>query len=112
MRNLQNVNVDKKKQGRTDFIKRHKYKIKTIKDDFILFISTGNSTQFAKKMLEQWWILEYFELVLWSEIVPKTEEHIKIMQNHMNDNSFCEKAIFVWDWARDREIAEKMDTRL
>jgi hypothetical protein len=27
---MRNVNVNKKKQGRTDYIKRHKYKIKTI----------------------------------------------------------------------------------
>lgn len=80
--------------------------IEKIKDDFNLFVSTWNSTGFATKMLKKWWVFEYFKIVLWSEKIPKTIEHVEFMKDKVQDDDFYSKSIFVWDWERDKEIAK------
>ncbi len=82
-------------------------KIKELKKDYSLFLSTGNSTEAAVKYLKQWWIYEDFELVYWSEKIPKWNEHIQIFKEYTQDENFYKKATYVWDWDSDRFFAEQ-----
>lgn len=70
-----------------------------------MFLSTWNSTKFAEENLKKWWIYECFDSILWSDEVTKWSEHIKIFKEISMDSDFEKSAFYVWDWARDREIA-------
>ena len=80
-------------------------KIKELNWKYKLFVTTGNSTRFAKKELENVGIHKYFELILWSDEFLKWPEHIDIFKQKVDDENFCEHAIYIWDGERDREIA-------
>jgi phosphoglycolate phosphatase-like HAD superfamily hydrolase len=80
-------------------------KIIDLKDNYKLFLTTWNSTQVAKKYLEKWWIINYFELIYWSDEILKWEEHLEIFKEYTWDKDFYKKAIYVWDWDMDKEFA-------
>lgn len=80
-------------------------KIKDLREKYTLFITTGNSTRFAREELEKAWIQDYFEVILGSDKFLKWPEHIKIFKEKVADDDFCKYAIYIWDGERDREIA-------
>ncbi len=84
--------------------------IKKLCKDYKLFLSTWNSTSFAIKTLERWWIKDCFELILGSDKILKWPDHLEYFKNHTNDEDFYKKAIYVWDGNSDREFAKSKNT--
>ena len=82
-------------------------KIKELSQDFKLFLSTGNSTAFAKENLQEWWILNCFELVVGSDLLIKGGEHLKLFSEAVGDPNFLKKVVFIWDGENDRDIAQQ-----
>jgi hypothetical protein len=82
-------------------------KIKELKDNYKLFLTTWNSTQVAKKYLEKWWIIEYFELIYWSDKILKWIDHLNIFKDYSDDEDFFKKSIYVWDGQSDRIFASE-----
>ena len=82
-------------------------KIKELSQDFKLFLSTGNSTAFAKENLQEWWILNCFELVVGSDLFIKGVEHLKLFSEIVGDSNFLKKVVFIWDGENDRDIAQQ-----
>lgn len=82
-------------------------KIKELSQDFKLFLSTGNSTAFAKENLQEWWILNCFELVVGSDLLIKGVEHLKLFSETVGDPNFLKKVVFIWDGENDRDIAQQ-----
>lgn len=80
-------------------------KILELEKKYILFLSTWSSTTFAEKVLKEWWIYNSFEKIMWSDLIPKSVEHINIFQKIINDENFCKYAISVWDWQKEKEIS-------
>lgn len=93
------------KTEKWDFFDWVPEKIKQLSKKYKLFLSTWNSTIFAEENLRKWDIYNYFEYILWSEKISKSDEHIKIFKDYIWDDDFEKYAIFVWDWEKDREIA-------
>lgn len=79
--------------------------IEKLSKEYILFLSTWNSDNFAKEILKKWNIYHYFEKVLGSTNIMKSSEHLEEFYKHIQDENFYKNATFIWDWARDREIA-------
>lgn len=82
-------------------------KINELNNDYKLFLSTWSSTFFAEKTLKEWWVFHLFTKVMWSDLIPKSIEHINIFQEITNDENFCKYAISVWDWQKEREISKE-----
>lgn len=80
-------------------------KIKDLAEDYILLLSTSNSTKQAKRILENWGILECFTEVLWSEEILKGNDHIQKFEEMLQENKFAEKAVYISDGDKDREVA-------
>jgi len=70
-----------------------------------LFLTTGSSTDFAIKTLKDWWIYDYFELVIWSDKILKWEEHLELFKQYSQDDDFFKKSIYIWDWNMDKIFA-------
>ena len=82
-------------------------KIKELRKNYKLFLSTWNSTKFAEENLKKWEIFDCFEYILWSENIWKNIEHIEIFKNYTWDKDFEKLAVFIWDWEKDRDIAKE-----
>ena len=82
-------------------------KIKELKNNYKLFLTTWNSTKVAKKHLEKWWIIECFELIYGSDKILKWKEHLELFKEYSNDENFFKNSIYVWDWQSDRIFAEE-----
>ena len=82
-------------------------KIKDLSQKYTLLLSTGNSTKAAKKILISGWIIDCFTEILWSDTILKWPDHIKKFFDSFWDEEFYEKAVYVWDGDKDREIAMK-----
>lgn len=80
-------------------------KLKELSNNYKLFITTANSTRFAKEELKKVGIENLFEEIIWSENVLKWKEHIDLFKEKSLDENFCRHAIYVGDGQRDREIA-------
>ena len=80
--------------------------VKKLCKDYKLFLSTWNSTDFAIKTLEKWWIKDCFEVILWSDKILKWPDHLEYFKNYTNDEDFYKKAIYVGDGNSDREFAK------
>ena len=93
-------NSDKSKffPGIIDFIKE-------LQKTHTLFLSTGNSDEYALKKMAEWGIDVCFSRIIGSSIIGKSSEHIKIFKEITQDPDFEKNAIFIWDWNTDREIA-------
>lgn len=81
-------------------------KIKELSKNYKLFLSTWNSTEFAKKKLNEANIIKFFEYILWSETILKWPEHIDFFKEKIWDENFEKYTIIIWDWQIDREIAK------
>jgi phosphoglycolate phosphatase-like HAD superfamily hydrolase len=82
-------------------------KIKELSKKYKLFLTTWNSTTFAKNTLKKWNILDCFELVYWSDKILKWEEHLELFKEYSWDENFYEKSFYIWDWNADREFAKQ-----
>lgn len=82
-------------------------KIEELKDKYSLFLSTWSSTWFAEEILTKWWIRDYFEIIQWSEIIPKSEVHLDIFKEYSWDDDFFKYALSIWDSMRDEFFAEE-----
>ena len=59
------------KEDKMHFFKWTEDKIKKLSKKYKLFLTTWNSTQFAKDILKEWWIIKCFELIYWSDEIKK-----------------------------------------
>lgn len=80
-------------------------KILVLKNKYKLYLSTWSSTQFANEILEKSWIKQYFEFVLWSDKIPKSEIHLDMFMEHSQDENFYINSISIWDWLCDEIFA-------
>lgn len=90
-----------------DFFKWIPEKITELKDDYKLFLTTWNSTEVARKHLIKWWIIEYFEMIHWSDVILKWMDHLNLFKEYSEDENFFENSIYVWDWQSDRLYASE-----
>ena len=81
--------------------------IKELSKEYDLFLSTWNSTKFAKEMLDKWWIKDRFELIFWSNKIPKWHLHLESFKEYSWDEDFYKKAVYIWDWSMDRVFARE-----
>ena len=82
-------------------------KIQELAVNYTLFLTTGNSTPAAIKHLKKWWIYECFDIVLWSDEIPKWHDHLEIFQKSTNDDEFYKKAVYIGDGNSDRVFASE-----
>ncbi len=94
------------KNHESEFIDWTIEKIIKLSNKYKLYLSTWSSTKFANEILKKWWIYNYFELILGSENIQKSEKHLDIFQNHSNDNNFFENSYSIWDSEKDKYFAE------
>lgn len=95
------------KNHESKFIEWTIKKIIELKDRYKLYLSTWSSTKFAEEILEIWWIKKYFEMILWSEKIQKSEEHLDIFMENSNDPDFFKLAISIWDSPKDDYFAKQ-----
>lgn len=95
------------KNHESEYIKWTIEKIKQLKDNYKFYLSTWSSTKFAKEVLKKWWILKYFELIQWSDVIPKSEEHLDIFLKHSGDINFFELSYSIWDSEKDEYFAKQ-----
>ncbi len=79
--------------------------LKKLSLNYSLFITTKSSTRKTNEILEKYWIKDLFEIVYWSEEVLKSVEHINYFEDYSCDENFREKALLIWDWEIDRNLA-------
>lgn len=91
----------------TEFFAWVPEKIKELSKSYKLFLTTWNSTKVAEKHLEEAWIFDNFELVLWSNNLLKWNEHLEVFEEYSNDTDFYKNAVYVWDGNADREFAKE-----
>jgi len=84
--------------GVSDFIKK-------MSQWYTMFVSTRSSDEWARERLKNAWIFDYFEVVMWSSVMEKWVKHIEVFEMVSESDSFDQKAVFIWDWEIDREIA-------
>ncbi len=82
--------------------------IKKLSKDYTLFLTTWSWTKYAKEMLDKWWIKKYFELVFWSNKIPKWHLHLETFMEYSWDPDFYKSAVYIWDWEMDRIFANEM----
>jgi len=95
-----------KQKNKTIFIEWAIEKVIELWNNYKLFLSTWSSTIFAKDILEKWNISQYFELIQWSEEIPKSEKHLEIFKDLSGDLGFYNKAISIWDSDMDEYFAK------
>lgn len=93
--------------NQTEFFPWVQEKIKDLSQNFKLFLTTSSPTHVAKEHLEKWWIIKYFELIYWSDIIPKWKNHLDIFRNYSEDEKFFEKSFYIWDWDNDSYFAKE-----
>lgn len=96
--------LDKNNQ-KNSFIEWTLEKILELKDKYTLYLSTWSSTKSAENILQKGWVKQYFEMIQWSDMIPKSEEHLDIFKIHSWDKDFFKKAISIWDSIRDELFA-------
>lgn len=92
----------RKKEDKVEFFKWVPERIKELAKEYKLFLTTWNSTKFAKEVLEIWWIKDCFELIYWSDEIKKWYQHLNIFKNYSEDEAFFKKSIYFWDWDMDK----------
>lgn len=80
--------------------------VHSLQKDYTLYLSTGNSDEYAKKKLSDGWIAVCFDRIIWSTLIWKSSEHIKIFKDLSWDENFEKHAIFIGDGNTDRDIAQ------
>ena len=81
--------------------------IEEFSKNYTMFISSRSSEEILREKLKKAWIYEYFDVVFWSSVLEKWPKHIETFKLLTADDDFENKAIFVWDWEIDRDLAEK-----
>ncbi len=81
-------------------------KILELKDKYKLYLSTWSSTKIAKEILEKSKIAEYFEVILWSDKIPKSEIHLDMFMENSGDKDFFINSVSIWDWVNDEIFAK------
>ncbi|RKW24354.1 HAD family hydrolase [Candidatus Gracilibacteria bacterium] len=84
-------------------------KIKELRKNYKLFLSTGNSTTFAEENLKKGDIFDCFDYILGSENIGKSIEHIEIFKDYTGDKDFEKLAVFIGDGEKDRDIAKEVN---
>jgi len=97
---------DKLANLKSEFFSQAPELIKNLCKDYKLYLTTWNSTQFAKQHLEEAWIYQCFEKVLGSDRILKWPEHLQIFKELSGDKDFFEKTVYIWDGNSDREFAK------
>ena len=81
-------------------------KILELKDRYKLYLSTWSSTKITNEILEKSWIQKYFEVILWSDEIPKSEMHLDMFMEQSGDKDFFNNSISIWDWINDEIFAK------
>lgn len=82
--------------------------LKKIKEkNYFLFITSRSSSRKINKILEKYEIKKLFEIVYGSEEVLKSVEHIEYFEDYSCDSDFREKAVIIWDWEIDKNLAQE-----
>lgn len=97
----------RKKQDEVEYFKWVPEKIREISKNYKLFLTTWNSTKFAKEILETWDIKDCFELIYWSNEIKKWSQHLSIFKNYSEDENFFANSIYFWDWEMDKIFAKE-----
>ncbi len=95
------------KENEVEFFKWVADKIKELSEKYKLFLTTWNSTKFAKEVLDSEWIKDNFELIYGSDEIKKWNQHLNIFKNYSEDNEFYKKSIYFWDWDMDKLFANE-----
>lgn len=90
---------------KTKFFPWVQSKIRDLSEQYILLLSTSNSTKQAKKILEEGGIIDCFTEILGSEETLKGNDHIKKFAETLWEKEFTKKAVYISDGDKDREIA-------
>lgn len=94
-------------ESKIEFFTWAEDKIKELSKKYKLFLSTWNSTKFAKEILTLWWIKEHFELIYWSDQIKKWSQHLNIFKNYSENENFFEESIYLWDGDMDKVFAKE-----
>jgi len=94
-----------KKSDKIEFFEWVSEKIIELSKKYKIFLTTWNSTKFAKNVLEKWGIIECFDLIFWSDEIKKWSQHLDIFKNYSEDESFFDNSIYFWDWDMDKLFA-------
>jgi len=97
----------RKKEDKFDFFKWIPEMIKKLSKKYDLYLTTWNSTKFAKDMLHKWWIKNLFKMILWSNKICKWHMHLEIFKEYSMDEDFYKKSLYTWDWDMDRLFANE-----
>ena len=95
------------KEDKMHFFKWTEDKIKKLSKKYKLFLTTWNSTQFAKDILKEWWIINCFELIYWSDEIKKWKQHLDIFKNYSENDIFFKESIYFWDGDMDQLFAKE-----
>lgn len=79
--------------------------IQSLQTEYTLFLSTGNSDEFAQKKLSEAGIEVCFQRIMGSSIIWKWPEHIKTFKEISWNKDFEKYCIYIWDGNTDRDIA-------
>ncbi|MDD2870688.1 MAG: HAD hydrolase-like protein [Candidatus Gracilibacteria bacterium] len=101
----------RKKENEIEFFKGVPEKIKEFSKNYKLFLTTGNSTKFAKDVLEIGGIKECFELIYGSDEIKKGFQHINIFKNYSEDENFYKNSIYFGDGDMDKLFANEANIK-
>ena len=97
----------RKHEDSVEFFKWVPKKIKELSKNYKLFLTTWNSTKFAKEVLKIWDIKEEFELIYWSDEIKKWLQHLSIFKNYSENENFFKESLYFWDWDMDKIFAKE-----
>ncbi len=81
--------------------------IKHLSQWYTMFVSTRSSDETAKKILKEGNIYDYFEAVMWSTTMEKSQKHIEVFEMVSANSNFYQNCIFIGDWDIDRQVAQE-----
>lgn len=97
----------REKQDKIEFFKWVPKIIKELSKNYKLFLTTWNSTKFAKEILKSVDIKGCFDLIYWSDKIKKWFQHLSIFKNYSEDKDFFSKSLYFWDWEMDKIFASE-----
>ena len=81
--------------------------IEKLSKEYKLYLSTWSPQYALEEILLNAWILKYFEITKWSNVIPKSIKHIEIFKDYSEDQDFEKYSVLIWDWDSDRNIAKE-----
>lgn len=97
----------RKKEDEVEFFKWVPKKIEELSKKYKLFLTTWNSTKFAKEILDSVWIKDCFQLIYWSDEIKKWSQHLNIFKNYTENDNFFNESLYFWDWEMDKLFAKE-----